>query len=67
MTPELDRLIERAATSAFDKGLMLGRKAPADAARARPDVVAYTRSLLRGYIEQEVQRQVAEERAAVAS
>ena len=63
MTPDLERLIERAAVSAFDRGLTLGRKAPADAAKGRRDVVAYTQSLLRGYIEQEVRRQVAAERA----
>ena len=67
MTAELERLIERAAVSAFDRGLTLGRKAPADAAKVRPDVVAYTQSLLRGYIEQEVKRQLAEERAEAAS
>jgi hypothetical protein len=67
MTAELDRLIERAATSAFDRGLTTGRKSPADAAKIRPEVAAYTQSLLRGYIEQEVKRQLAAERAEAAS
>ena len=63
MTPELRGLIQRVTFSTFDKGLATGRKAPAEAQPARVALATYNESLLGGYIEQEVQRRLAEERA----
>jgi len=68
MTPaeELKRAIERAANSAFDTGLRVGRTKPATAQDVRGQVVSMAQGLIGGFVEQEVRRRVAEELAEAA-